>query len=66
MTNRNLLRFKPWTNIKLDSGELPPDSPYSRDVWDVRELGAQGLNIAQQYAHYKLNFQLLSNPGSEL
>jgi integrase len=62
MTNRNLLQFKPWTNIELDSGELPPDSPYSRDVWDVRELGAQSLTIAQQYGHYKLDFSTIEQP----
>lgn len=61
-SNRNLLQFKPWTNIQLDSGDLPPDSPHTRDVWDSRELGAQGLNIAQQYAHYKLDFSKIEQP----
>lgn len=62
MTNRNLLQFKPWTSIGHDSGDLPPDSPYAKDVWDIRELGAQGLNIAQQYSKYKLDFSAIQQP----
>lgn len=60
MSNRQVLQFKPWTNIRSDPGYIPPDSPYEKDVWDVRELGASGLNVAQQHSHYKLRFDNLS------
>jgi integrase/recombinase XerD len=59
---RPLLQFKPWSAIIPHSGELPADSPYAKDVWDVRELGAQSLNIAQQYSHYKLDFRRIGLP----
>jgi hypothetical protein len=59
---RPLLQFKPWSAIIPHSGELPADSPYAKDVWDVRELGAQSLNIAQQYSHYKLDFRRIDLP----
>lgn len=59
---RQVLQFKPWKVVQADASDLPADSLYAKDVWNIQELGGQGLNIAQQYGHYKLTFTRIVQP----